>query len=329
MERVNLMSKKKIILLTLLTIVSISAIVGAVSAAKYITKIKSEITREHKSGNKTVEAFSSSIKYESNPKISNIEQQIDKTQKMINDFATAYVEYNFSDRIEVINKEVIIKWLIVKDNEVILDEDKVKEYVDTLSQKYDTVGIERKFVDSHGKSVIVSGGPYGWEIDCEKETKELIDIINNGKTITGREPEYKQRAKTRGINDIGSTYVEVNLSEQKMWFYKEGELIVSTNIVTGNTNRGNGTPTLVGYIHNKARNINLVGDGYVAFVRYWMKVYGSIGIHDASWRNKFGGTIYTTNGSHGCINTPYDKVKTIYDNIEVGTPVIVFYEEDK
>jgi hypothetical protein len=118
------------------------------------------------------------------------------------------------------------------------------------------------------------------------------------------------------------------MSEQKMWYYNEGELIVSTNIVTGNTTRGCGTPTLVGYIYNKVRNINLVGTGYSAFVHYWMKVYGSIGIHDASWRNKFGGTIYTTNGSHGCINTPLENVQTIYNNIEIGTPVIIFYEED-
>lgn len=317
------------ILLILLTIVSVIVIVGTIWVFENRIEIRNKIADNNIVGNKAVEAFSSNIIVDSDTQLPNIEKKIDKTEKMINDFASAYIEYNFENSAEVIDKELITKWLIMDENGAFLDEQKIREYVELLAQKYNTVGSEREFVDSHGKTVMVSGGPYGWEIDCEKETKELLNIINNGTTVTDREPEYKQRALTRGINDIGNTYVEVNMSEQKMWYYKEGELIVSTNIVTGNTTRGRGTPTVVGYIHNKVRNINLVGTGYVAFVHYWMKVYGSIGIHDASWRNKFGGTIYTTNGSHGCINTPFENVKTIYDNIEVGTPVIIFYEEDK
>lgn len=316
------------LLLTLLAFISITAIVGGVGVAKHMIKMKSEVTEDYLIGDKAAAVFSSSINYKPDSQLSNIEQQVDKIQKQINDFAIANIEYNFISSTEVINKELITKWLIVEEDRVVLDEEKVREYVEELAQRYNTVGMERQFVDSHGKTVTVSGGPYGWEIDCDKETKELIELINSGNNVEDREPIYKQRAITRGINDIGNTYVEINMSEQKMWFYKEGELIVSTNIVTGNTTRGNGTPSVVGYIHNKARNINLVGEGYVAFVRYWMKVYGSIGIHDASWRNKFGGTIYTTNGSHGCINTPYDMVKLIYENIEIGTPVIIFYEEN-
>ncbi|MFA9378073.1 MAG: L,D-transpeptidase family protein [Lachnotalea sp.] len=323
------MSKKNVILLTLFIIVSVIAIIVTIWSVEHL--IKSEIANNNIIGDKAVEAFHSTINpnIDVNIQLSNVEKQIDKKQKLINDFATASVEYNFINSKEIVDKDLISKWLIFDEEKVVLDEEKVGEYVEGLAQKYDTVGKERTFVNSHGKSVTVAGGPYGWNIDCQKETKELIDIINQGISVTDREPEYKQKAKTRGINDIGNTYVEVNMSEQKMWFYKEGELIVSTDIVTGNTTRGNGTPTAVGYIYNKVRNINLVGTGYVAFVHYWMKVNGSIGIHDASWRKNFGGTIYTTNGSHGCINTPYDNVKTIYENIEVGTPVVIFYEDSK
>ncbi len=322
------MSKNKVLLLTLLTVISITTIVGSVWAVKHMIIMKNGITDDYLLGDKAVEAFNFNDNLKVNAQLSNIEQQVDRSQKRINDFATANIEYNFIENTEAVNEELITKWLIVEEDGVVLDEVKVRAYVDELAKKYNTVGTKRLFVDSHGKTVTVSGGPYGWEIDCNKETKELVDLIKKGINVAGREPIYKQRAMTRGINDIGNTYVEINMSEQKMWYYKEGELIVSTNIVTGNTNRGNGTPTVVGYIYNKARNINLVGEGYVAFVHYWMKVYGSIGIHDASWRNKFGGTIYTTNGSHGCINTPYDMVKMIYENIEIGTPVVIFYEEN-
>ena len=67
------------------------------------------------------------------------------------------------------------------------------------------------------------------------------------------------------------------------------------------------------------------GDNYAAFVNYWMPVNGGIGIHDATWRKKFGGEIYKTDGSHGCINVPKDKMIEIYDLVDVGTPVVMFY----
>lgn len=322
------MSKKKRILLTLISMMSIIAIVGIIWLLKYNIQVKQQKEVMYQA-DQSVLVLSTSVSSQERNEMPQIQPQIIKEQKMINDFASANIHYMFGNQEEVINGDRIKDWIRVEGEEVVLDEEQVKAYVAELSKKYDTVGSERQFVDSHGDAVVVSGGPYGWQIDSAKETKELLELIKQGKTIKNREPVYKQKALIRGVNDIGNTYVEVNMSEQKMWFYKEGELVVSTDIVTGNMAKGHDTPTVVGYIYNKVRNTNLVGTGYVAFVHYWMKVYGSIGIHDASWRTKFGGDIYTTSGSHGCINTPYDNVKKIFDTIEVGTPVIIFYENPK
>ena len=55
------------------------------------------------------------------------------------------------------------------------------------------------------------------------------------------------------------------------------------------------------------------GPGYASPVKFWVPVKGGIGIHDASWRKEFGGDIYQTAGSHGCINTPKDKMEELYD----------------
>ena len=52
------------------------------------------------------------------------------------------------------------------------------------------------------------------------------------------------------------------------------------------------------------------------------------GLHDATWRSKFGSTIYKTSGSHGCVNLPLSAAETIYGIIEAGWPVIVFYTGD-
>jgi lipoprotein-anchoring transpeptidase ErfK/SrfK len=110
-----------------------------------------------------------------------------------------------------------------------------------------------------------------------------------------------------------------------MWFYKNGLLITQGDVVTG-TYGSDKTRTPVGIykIDYKEKNATLKGEDYAAPVEFWLPFNGGIGIHDASWRNAFGGELYKTGGSHGCINSPYDVAKTIFDNIEVGTPVICY-----
>ena len=98
-----------------------------------------------------------------------------------------------------------------------------------------------------------------------------------------------------------------------------------TDVVTGCIGKRMGTPEGIYSVYSMQRNRTLRGTGYASFVRYWMPVNGNIGIHDASWRNSFGGEIYKKNGSHGCINTPYEAMKKIFENVEVGIPVVMFY----
>ena len=110
-----------------------------------------------------------------------------------------------------------------------------------------------------------------------------------------------------------------------MYYYEDGSLILSTDVVTGNTGRRMGTPEGVNYVYDKQQNRVLRGRGYATPVKYWMPVKGAIGIHDASWRSEFGGEIYKTNGSHGCVNTPLEVMRELYDKAEIGTPVVIFY----
>ena len=123
---------------------------------------------------------------------------------------------------------------------------------------------------------------------------------------------------------VPSTYIEVNINQQHMWYYINGELYVSTDVVTGNYNSMD-TPKGYWEVNSKASPCTLVGDGYVSYVDYWMAFIGSgYGIHDASWRSEYGGSIFKGNGSHGCINTPYAAVKKMYAKVTIGTPVIVY-----
>lgn len=124
--------------------------------------------------------------------------------------------------------------------------------------------------------------------------------------------------------DVGNTYIEVNIAQQHMWYYINGELYVSTDVVTGNYNTAD-TPKGYWEVNDKVSPCTLIGADYVSYVDYWIAFIGSgYGIHDASWRSTFGGQIYKGNGSHGCINTPYANVKKIYGKVTIGTPVIVY-----
>jgi len=154
---------------------------------------------------------------------------------------------------------------------------------------------------------------------------DLIEIIKAGQTIA-KEPTYIQKGMTHEVNDIGKTYVEINLTKQHMWFYKNGTLIADTDVVTGNTSLKRGTPAGVYSLKYKVRNANLSGEGYSTPVEVFMPFNGNIGIHDASWKKAFGGSIYLTNGSHGCINTPPSVAKKIFNNIDANTPVICYVQ---
>ena len=68
----------------------------------------------------------------------------------------------------------------------------------------------------------------------------------------------------------------------------------------------------------------LNASSYAQLTNYWIAFKGaSFGFHDASWRSRFGGNIYTYNGSHGCVNMPRSEVSKLYNMVEIGTPVYV------
>lgn len=262
-----------------------------------------------------------------NPSVFETDEVLNKQAKSLNRFMTTVITYEMGDRTEVIDQGVLKDWISLnKQNEAVLDKDKVKDFVKKLAKKYDTLGKKRSFTSISGNSVKVSGGTYGWKIDQDKEYKELLAQIKKHESAK-RKPVYEHIAKCRDKNDLGDTYVEIDLSKQHMWFYKNGKTKVSTEVVTGDVTKGRGTPTGVYYIVFKQRNHVLRGPGYASPVDYWMPFIEDrgIGIHDSSWRGSYGGDIFRGNGSHGCVNTPYDAVKKIYNNIEATYPVVVHW----
>lgn len=262
-----------------------------------------------------------------NPKYTSKSQEAQNVKDTLNKYSTLKITYDSHGKKEVLDGSTIHNWLSVNENmEVTFDEAKVKTYVNKIASIFNTFGNTRDFVTSTKKTIQVSGGNYGWIVNKSKEVKDLIEAVKGGQDIT-KEPAYTQSAATKDSNDIGTTYVEVNMTKQHVWFYKNGSLVIDGDVVTGNVSNNTGTPAGTYVLNYKEKNATLKGEDYSSAVEYWMPFNGNIGLHDASWRNgEFGKQIYLTNGSHGCVNCPYELARTIFANIEAGTPIVCYYE---
>ena len=221
------------------------------------------------------------------------------------------------------------KMLTIKNRTKTVNAKAVTSFVnDTLANKLSTVGSARKLKSAAGGTYTVAGGNYGYSISKSKMEKRLTTDLKNDKDVTRDAIYTKDVTSLKNGNDIGSSYVEVNISTQMVYCVIKGKKVLSTPVVTGNVAEGHATPYGVFILNYKATNVNLKGqnaDGsdYSSHVSYWMPFNGGIGLHDATWRSSFGGGIYKSNGSHGCVNMPSGAAASLYAHVHAGMPVIV------
>lgn len=157
------------------------------------------------------------------PKVKSDDKKLKKALKNINSYLHTTIRYDVGEEGEVLDSSRIKEWITIgADYSVTLDESKVTSYVQYLASKYNTYGDVRVFKTSLGDKVKIGGGDYGWVIDKEKEKNQLLSEIKSGKTIE-REPVFNQTAEVKSETyDIGNTYVEVDYTNQHMYFYEKG-----------------------------------------------------------------------------------------------------------
>lgn len=214
--------------------------------------------------------------------------------------------------------------LETEDHQLTLDPEFLSSYVEQLAQKYDTQGNPRRFRTSHGTEITLYKGDFGWKLDTAS-TKAQIQNCLQATSLETVEPVWAHKGGAFGeVNDIGDSYVEIDLENQKVWLYKDGRQLLETDCVSGTFGTDNQTPGGVYSIFYMQSPDVLNGPGYSSYVEYWMAFNGNIGLHDANWRTEFGGDIYLSNGSHGCVNLPTEAAKLIYETVSYGYPVVCY-----
>ncbi len=281
--------------------------------------------------------FTSTPKAYVKAEITSEDPMLQATVEACNNYTNASISYVFGDETVTLDGNTIKDWLQFDEKgQFVRDETSfqqhVSDFVDQLASTYDTVGTSREFYTTSGRTVYVYGSAYGWKIDRDGEKAQLLQEIQSGTQVT-REPVYSMRANARGRNDLGNTYIEVDLSNQYMYYYQNGGVIFESDIVSGLMgDPERETPPGIFTLYSKSSPDTLRGglkpDGtyeYETEVTYWMPFNGGVGFHDANWQPYFGGDRYLYGGSHGCINLPPYKAAELYSIIQYGVPIVVFY----
>lgn len=268
------------------------------------------------------------------PEIMQDDAELKAKADAINQKLSANLTMDFgTDRKEVLDKNTLKDWVAeAEDGSFSIDEEKVKEYVAGLAKKYDTVNSKRTFTTTAGNTVTLTPGDYGWEIDQSGTESNLMQAINDG-TQGDFEIVYTSTALSRNENDIGNSYVELSLSDQHFWVYVDGKQVMDSEVVTGCRNKGTETPQGVYKVKGKTTDYTMRGEknssgnwSYQVHCNYWIPFAAedTIGFHDLTTRSDWSSTAYLDNGSHGCVNTPLDKVKELYDIVSYKFPVVIY-----
>lgn len=246
-----------------------------------------------------------------------------------------FVNLGFNKTIEI-PYEIVLNAVYELDGKAYVHYASMYAYAAHLSRLYNTVGLERKFVTTGGDTLTFTPTKddtfLGWELNQKETAKNLCKAIANGFDKNNSvDAVWVTKGKSHnGMNDFGDTYVEINIRKQHMWCYVDGKLLFDTDVTTGTDSIAScRTPTGMFMTMDWNTEYTMRGSYGTAFSHYFIRLTPTgIGIHDASWRTKYGGNEYINNGSHGCINTPYDKVKLFYNTLHgqaaEGVPVIIY-----
>ena len=218
------------------------------------------------------------------------------------------------------------RFFVDKQGNPTLDEESIAAYTEKVSEAFTSKGKKMWWKKYNGGTVSVNSGSYGKTVDSAAVQARIERLLKNTEDFDGP-PDYEKDPDRdpKAPDEIGDSYIEVDMTRQKLYYIKDGKLFMTSDVVTGNKGRHHDTTQLMAYIYYMQKDRVLVGEDYRTPVKYWMAFHNHEGLHDANWRRSFGGDIYKYNGSHGCVNLPTSFAAELYDNVYVGLPVITYY----
>lgn len=251
-----------------------------------------------------------------------------------NGYAAMTITLRFGKHDHVIDQEEITSWLAFDENGAVsIDASAVKSSADSLSALHSTFSSPKEFVTHSGETVTLSNSSYGWRLDTDYAAEMLKGYAEKKQPVTvdltdGSEESDKWWINTAVSYDstryYGNTYAEVSIDGQYMWMYRNGEVVLESDVVTGMPDSEHDTPPGAYCITYMEQNATLRGEDYETEVAYWMVFTTDIGFHDADWQWAFGDDMYIDNGSHGCVNLPIETAEELYSLVYVGMPVFVY-----
>lgn len=270
------------------------------------------------------------------PKVTATDEKLKELLDIAQKYCQASITYQTTSGDVVLDGNTLISWLSIDESgHYYYSEEEFKTqataFVKDLAKKINIIGKAKTFTGANGKKT-VSGGNYGYKLNQEKEVTGLLADIKANKhetrtpVVTGVQASYEN-------GGLGKTFVEIDMTKQHMWFIKNGKIVLESDVVTGlPSDSHKKTPGGTYYIYFMQRNRVLRGEiqangkpEYETPVAYWMAFNGGIGLHDATWQSRFGGNVYFTKGSHGCVNLPLSIAAALYDMVKVNIPVVCYY----
>lgn len=286
-----------------------------------------------------------------------VSSDLQEKLKDLNKVFNLEVKLDFDYTTENLNYDVFKDWVdIKKDGSYTVDQESVWEWVNSIRSKYDTLNKTRKFKSTLQGTVKIEAqrgadgkfdGIFGYFLDADKTAEAICNALEKGKNTTikpvywtnggytydtqGRVKRTKKDEKDV-ITDISqlNTYIEVDLTNQMLWYYKNGKVVHECGVVSGLPTKERMTYPGIYQLWMKETNKTMKGrtseGSYESKCSYWNYIsQNSIGIHDATWQSSFGGDRYKTYGSHGCVGVSLSDAQYIHDNVPLGTVVIMFY----
>jgi lipoprotein-anchoring transpeptidase ErfK/SrfK len=265
-------------------------------------------------------------------------QMVKDQEKKLQELLQNTVDYKVQDKVYPLKgSEVIQNASVSIDMKVSIDPSVIKNKITEINKAQSTLGKNFTFTTHSGSVISVKGEGYGWALDVEKESALVQAAFEKGeKSISASSIQGNgwnnegYGYETIANNGIGGTYAEVSIAEQRIWLYRDGNLVLTTNVVTGKHSTGEDTSPGVWYILFKRTPYTLKGSAvgkadYSVQVDYWAPFTNSgQGFHDASWRTNWNNNAYLTQGSGGCVNVSPSMMKAVYDNLSVYQPVVVY-----